>query len=198
LTWSETKISLTWFEAKGKIEQFFKQLNLRVYFIGRQSIDTIIHPYRSAELYFLNDVKFGIFGQIHPIVSTQLGISSDIYLFEFDLELIQDQIQTNKLVIYKEYSLYPKIIKDLSFIINQDIEFEKLKETLYCNGTKFLSEINLLDEYRGTPIPEGATSLCLQFVFQSKEKTLENKEIETIIKSLQSVLVNKFNALIRN
>ena len=121
-----------------------------------------------------------------------------IYLFEFDLELIQDQTQINKLTIYKEYSLYPKIIKDLSFIIDQDIEFEKLKETLYCNGTKFLSEINLLDEYRGIPIPEGCTSLCLQLVFQSKEKTLENKEIENIVNSLQFVLVNKFNARIRN
>jgi phenylalanyl-tRNA synthetase beta chain len=204
LTWSETKISLTWFEAKGKIEQLLKQLNLRVYWqnsrslIGKQSIETIIHPYRGAELYFSNGVKFGIFGQIDPILSTEIGISSDIYLFEFDLELIQSQIQENKLAIYKEYSLYPKIIKDLSFIINQNIEFEQLKEALYWNGTKFLSEINLLDEYRGKPIPEGATSLCLQLVFQSKEKTLENKEIETIIKDLQSVLVNKFNALIRN
>jgi phenylalanyl-tRNA synthetase beta chain len=161
-------------------------------------MDKIIHPYRSAELYFTNGVKLGIFGQIHPILANQLAISSDIYLFEFDLELIQSQLQANKLAIYKEYSLYPKIIKDLSFIINQDIEFEKLKEALYCNGTKFLSEINLLDEYRGTSIPDGSTSLCLQLVFQSKEKTLENKEIENIIKNLQSVLVNKFDALIRN
>jgi phenylalanyl-tRNA synthetase beta chain len=119
-------------------------------------------------------------------------------LFEFDLELLQSQIQANKLTIYKEYSFYPKIIKDLSFIINQDIEFGKLKEALYCNGTKFLLEINLLDEYRGPSIPDGSTSLCVQLVFQSNEKTLENKEIEHIIKGLQSVLVNKFDALIRN
>jgi len=199
LTWSESKKSLTWFEAKGKIEQFLKQLNLVLYWKNSTStMDTIMHPYRSAELYFTNGVKLGIFGQIHPIVSNQLAISSEIYLFEFDLELIQSQLQTNKLAIYKEYSLYPKIIKDLSFIINQDIEFEKLKEALYCNGTKFLSEINLLDEYRGSSIPDGSTSLCFQLVFQSKEKTLENKEIENIRKSLQSVLVNQFDALIRN
>jgi phenylalanyl-tRNA synthetase beta chain len=198
-TWSEPRRSLTWFEAKGKIEQFFKQLNLTVYWQNSISLlNPIIHPYRSAELYFSNGVKFGIFGQIHPILSTELETLSDIYLFEFDLELIQDQTQINKLTIYKEYSFYPKIIKDLSFIIDQDIEFEKLKETLYCNGTKFLSEINLLDEYRGIPIPEGCTSLCLQLVFQSKEKTLENKEIENILNSLQFVLVNKFNARIRN
>lgn len=199
LTWSESKKILTWFEAKGKIEQFLKQLNLLLYWKNSTStMDTIMHPYRSAELYFTNGVKLGIFGQIHPIVSNQLAISSEIYLFEFDLELIQSQLQANKLAIYKEYSLYPKIIKDLSFIINQDIEFEKLKETLYCNGTKFLSEINLLDEYRGSSIPDGSTSLCFQLVFQSKEKTLENKEIENILKSLQSVLVNQFDALIRN
>jgi phenylalanyl-tRNA synthetase beta chain len=63
--------------------------------------------------------KLGIFGQIHPILANQLNISSEIYLFEFDFELIQDQIQTNKLKIYKEYSLYPKIVKDLSFIIQK-------------------------------------------------------------------------------
>jgi phenylalanyl-tRNA synthetase beta chain len=60
-----------------------------------------------------------------------------------------------------------------------------------------LSEINLLDEYRGSSIPEDCTSLCLQLIFQSNEKTLENKEIERIINNLQSVLTNKFNAIIR-
>ena len=199
LSWSEDKQSLTWFEAKGKIEQFLKQLNLIVYWKnGATKVDKIIHPYRSAELYLTNGVKLGIFGQINPILSNKLGISSEIYLFEFDLMVIQSQLQANKLSIYKEYSLYPKVIKDLSFIINQDIEFEKVKKALYSNGTKFLSDINLLDEYRGTTIPEGSTSLCLQLVFQSKEKTLENKEIENILKNLQLVLTNKFNALIRN
>ena len=199
LAWSESKTSLNWFEAKGKLEQFFKQLNLVVYWQTTiSSMDQIMHPYRSAELYLSNQAKLGVFGQIHPILANQLTISSDIYLFELDLELIKSQLQIHKLAIYKEYSLYPKIIKDLSFILNQDIEFEKLKDALYCNGTKFLSEINLLDEYRGTSIPDGATSLCLQLVFQSNEKTLENKEIETIIKGLQSVLETKFDAFIRN
>jgi hypothetical protein len=30
LTWSDSEKALTWFEAKGKIEQLFKQLNLLV------------------------------------------------------------------------------------------------------------------------------------------------------------------------
>lgn len=198
LAWSESETALTWFEAKGKIEQLFKQLNLLTYWKSSTSnMDSVMHPYRSSDVYLSDGIKLGVFGQIHPILANQLTISSQIYLFEFDIEIIRDQLQKNKLVLYREYSLYPKIVKDLSFIVQQDIQFEKLQEALYCNGTKFLSEINLLDEYRGKSIPDGSTSLCLQLVFQSKEKTLENKEIENIMTNLQSVLTHKFDALIR-
>ena len=56
--------------------------------------------------------------------------------------------------MYQNYSSYPKIIKDLSFIIHKDISFKKIKELLYLNGTKFLTNISLLDEYKGESIPE--------------------------------------------
>jgi phenylalanyl-tRNA synthetase beta chain len=120
-----------------------------------------------------------------------------VYSLEFKLKTLQDQIQENKLPVFQEYPSYPKVIKDLSFIIPKDITFTELKNILYLNGTKFLLEINLLDEYRGSSIPKECTSLCVQLVFQSNEKTLENKEIESILKNLQFVLNTKFNAIIR-
>jgi len=199
LSWSDSEKTLTWFEAKGKIEQLFNQLNLLTYWRNCSAKETedILHPYRSAELYLPDGSNLGKFGQIHPILANQLNLSSEIYLFEFDMEVIESQLQLNKLTLYKEYSLYPKIIKDLSFIIRRDIAFKKVQETLYWNGTEFLSKINLLDEYRGQSIPEQHTSLCLQLTFQSNKKTLENKEIENIVNKLQLVLTNKFDAIIR-
>ena len=196
----ENTNTFIWLEAKGKIEQLFKQLNLLIYWQNQLSTsnDNILHPYRSSEVYLVNGEKVGKFGQLHPILANRLILPSEIYLFEFDLKVIQNQIQKNKLIIYKEYALYPKIIKDLSFIIRQEIPFTKLQELLYLNGTQFLSEINLLDEYRGPSIPDKHTSLCLQLIFQSNQKTLQNKEIENIITNLQLVLTNKFDAIIRN
>ena len=199
LTWSDSAQGLSWFEAKGKIEQFLKQLNLLTYWENSSdpNFNNILHPYRIAELYLLSGEKLGVFGQINPILANLLTLSSDIYLFEFDIELIKHQIQINKLTVSKEYSVYPKIIKDLSFIIERDVKFQDIQETLYHNGTRFLSEINLLDEYRGSSIPEGQMSLCLQLIFQSSEKTLQNKQIENIIKNLQLLLTKKFRAIIR-
>jgi phenylalanyl-tRNA synthetase beta chain len=197
-TWSDLTQPIAWFEAKGKMEQLFQQLNISVFWKSNLSLNNeMFHSYRTAHLYSLNGEYIGVFGQIHPILANQLSIFSNIYLFEFNVELIQNQIQNRKLTIYKKYSLYPKIIRDLSFIINENIGFEKIYKTLYVNGTKFLSEINLLDEYKGDSIPDKHTSLCLQLIFQSNEKTLQNKEIESIIQNCKLVLAKKFDATLR-
>jgi phenylalanyl-tRNA synthetase beta chain len=200
LTWSDSEKPLTWFEAKGKIEQFFNQLNISVNWKNSSDnrISDLFHTFRNAEIYLPNNKKLGVFGQIHPILANRLNLSSEIYLFEFDLEVIQNQLQMNQLTVYKEYSPYPKIVKDISFIVERNVTFDELQETLFYNGTKFLSEINLLDEYTGKSIPDEHISLCLQLIFQSNEKTLQNKEIEEILENIQFVLAKKFNAVIRN
>nr|YP_010517111.1 phenylalanine tRNA synthetase [Haslea karadagensis]UXN44893.1 phenylalanine tRNA synthetase [Haslea karadagensis]UXN45154.1 phenylalanine tRNA synthetase [Haslea karadagensis] len=198
--WSSQLTPTSWFEAKGKMEQFFNQLNLSVAWqtYSNKEKSLIFHPYRTAELYLSSGNYLGLFGQINPILAKRLNIPFNLYLFEFDFETIQNQIKMNKLTNYKEYFSYPKIIKDLSFIIRQDFSFEEIQSILYLNGTKFLSEINLLDEYRGSSIPKNYISLCLQLTFQSDKKTLENREVEEIIKNLQSILKNKFEAKIRS
>lgn len=199
LNWSETLQSLSWFEGKGKIEQLFKQLNLVVYWKSyfNKIYNQILHPYRTAELYLSNGTYLGVFGQIHPVLARKLNLSPEIYLFEFNLDLVKDQIKTNKLAVYKQYYSYPKIIKDLSFIVKQTTSFETIQKTLISNGTKFLTEVNLLDEYKGKSIPDKHISLCLQLVFQSNKQTLQNKDIENIINQLQTVIMNSFNAKIR-
>jgi phenylalanyl-tRNA synthetase beta chain len=199
LAWSSNVTELHWFEAKGKIEQLFKHLNFVINWkiATSKKLEKIFHPYRSADIYLNDKTSLGVFGQINPVLATQLNLSSDIYLFEFDLEIIKKELEKNKIAFYREYSMYPKIIKDISFIIPKDIEFQTIKDVLYLNGTEFLAHVNLLDEYRGQSIPENQTSLCLQLVFQSSKKTLENKEIENIINKLQLALINKFNAIIR-
>jgi len=197
--WSETSKSLDWFEAKGRIEQLFKKLNILSDWEFYQPIEekNILHPYRSASLFLTNEKKLGVFGQIHPIMAKRLNISPNLYLFEFDFELIQHQIQINKLSVYHDYSTYPKIIKDLSFIIHKNNSFKEIQKILYLNGSQFLTEINLLDKYDGSNIPDDHSSLCLQFVFQSNEMTLQNKKIENIMEHLKMVLNTKFNATIR-
>lgn len=197
--WSDIPNSLSWFEAKGKIEQIFKQLNCPTYwkFYSGNIYKNILHPYRTAEINSVKDEILGVFGQINPILAKKWNISTDLYLFEFNFDLIKTNFKENKLKLYSEYSSYPKIVKDLSFIVNYDIKFIDIQKSLLINGTKFLTKVVLLDEYRALSIPENKTSLCLQLIFQSEKGTLQTKEVEQIIEKLNELLVNNFDAKIR-
>ena len=193
--WNDKAKNLSWFEAKGKIEKIFKKLNVPISWriSNLENYQHLLHPYRTAELFLENGLILGIFGQIHPILAKNKNISTELFLFEFDLELLKDELQEIKLPLYKQYPLYPKITKDLSFIINQDITFDQIRTTLINNGTKFLKNIELLDEYRGNSIPKNQTSLCIQLTFQSMEKTLVTKEVEEIVNQLQMILEKEYN-----
>jgi phenylalanyl-tRNA synthetase beta subunit len=67
----------------------------------------VLHPYRSAELYLPDNSILGTFGQINPILANRLNISAELYLFEFNVELIK-QIQVNKLPLYQKIFIISK------------------------------------------------------------------------------------------
>jgi len=197
--WNDIPKTLSWFEAKGKIEELFKKLNIEIYWKVSVLKDykTILHPYRTAELYLDNDISLGIFGQIHPVLAKRNNISVDLFLFEFNLEIIKNEFQAQRLALYQQYSLYPKITKDLSFLVDRQISFDQIKKTILNNGTAFLQGVKLLDEYRGNSIPETQTSLCIQLTFQSSEKTLITKEVDNILQNIQSILKEIHDIILR-
>lgn len=198
-TWATPIKSLTWFEAKGRLEQFFEQLNLSVSWKPSllEKRSSILHSYRTSRLLLNNTVELGVFGQINLILAKKTNLPVDTYLFELDFEIIEKFTTEIRPGIAESYSLYPKVVKDLSFIISNNISFEEIKKILYLNGSKFLIDVSLLDEYIGKAIPNDHTSLCLQLVFQSDDRTLKNQQIEKTIRNLKATLASQFNAVIR-
>lgn len=197
--WNESSATLSWFEAKGKIEELFKKLNISVYWKNSTLVqyEKLLHPYRTAELYLEDQSSLGVFGQIHPVIAKQNNISSGLFLFEFDFETLKNQFKQKKLALYQQYSLYPTITKDLSFIVDRKILFTEIKTTILKYGTKYLKHVELLDEYQGSSIPNHQTSLCVQLTFQSTEKTLITTEIDEILTALSKVLETEYNINIR-
>ena len=197
--WDQPAEALSWFEGKGRISELFKKLNFNVSWkvSTLTNYEKLLHPYRTAELVLPNNKCLGVFGQIHPIVAKKYNVPADIFLFELNLDIIKTEFQDRKLALYQPYSTYPKITKDLSFIVDQSVSFKEIKNTLVKNGSEYLNKVELLDEYRGDSIPEHQTSLCIQLTFQSSEKTLVTKEIDDILNHCQTILKTEYSVDIR-
>ena len=55
----------------------------------------------------------------------------------------------------------------------------------------------LFDVYEGKNLPEGKKSYAVNFILQDEEKTLNDKQIDAIMKKLIANLTGKLNAELR-
>nr|AWT38734.1 phenylalanine-tRNA ligase beta subunit [Licmophora sp.] len=198
--WSLELSPLTWFEAKGTIEKLFEQLRLVT--VWKPQIDlmyqNLLHPYRSAKIFLSTGEYLGIFGQINPILANKQNIPFEIYLFELDFNLLSNNHNAMKIITYQQFSTFPTITKDISFIIDQTINFDVICNLLLKNGTRYLIDIKLIDEYKDINLlTNNKISLCLKTVFQSPVKTLETNMVDEIMENLKSLLTFHFRAEIR-
>lgn len=195
--WTEEKKSINWFEAKGFIEQTFNRLGI---YIEWQKIDDKkikkLHPNRSAKL-LINNQFFGVFGQIHPFIAKTNSLIDEIYLFEFNLNILNNFWRPVQIFPYVPYSLYPASIIDLAFIKNSNVTFEEVKNKIQEIGDPLLESMNLFDYYDGDPIPSGYQNLGFKLKFRTFNRTLTNEEVDNIVKKIKSSLETNFDIIIR-
>ena len=69
-------------------------------------------------------------------------------------------------------------------LLNKDVSFEQLKLIAFKTERKLLKEVNIFDVYQGERLPEGKKSYALSFVLQDEDKTLAEKQIDSVTQKL--------------
>ncbi len=87
--------------------------------------------------------------------------------------------------------------RDLAVVVDADVEAEKLIAAAQKVGGKYLQTISVFDVYRGKQVPEGKKSVALRFVFQSRERTLTEEEINKTMDTIFRQLQKEFGATLR-
>ena len=174
--------NITLFEFAQKITNVIGEFELE---IPQKINDKFFHPYQCANVIQNNKIIGQLF-KIHPNVSNDFDISSNTYLASIDFDLIED-----KLVQVDEISKYQISKRDLSIVVDKNLEYKKIKNLIDSLKLKNLVQYNLIDIYTDEKL-ENKESLTIKFVLQSSEKTLEEEDInaimDTIIKKLETKL----------
>ncbi|CAL8412616.1 unnamed protein product [Dictyota dichotoma] len=197
--WEEGYSTINWFEAKGVLENLFKELNIAITWIPAQiQVETFYHPTRTA--YIISQSEFiGTFGEVHPDIILKENINNDLYLFEFNIETLH-KVWKNKTVInYIPYSIYPVCYVDLTCICKRDktLSFFKIKDSISNLGQPLLTSIDLLDYYSKPPIKEGFYSLTFKLGFTSKKQTLLSLDVNKVVNRIKEELLLNFNIKIK-
>lgn len=190
---------MTWYEAKGILEQVFQRLGLAVDY-RPDSNQEHLHPARTASLWVRGKLQLGVFGQLHPQLCQQRELPREVYAFQLDWQVLTTCLASGsqQAVKYAPYSSYPASGRDLAFFAPLEVSTGVLEKTMTRAGGKLLESVTLFDEYRGESVPEGQRSLAFRLVYRSSDRTLTEADIEPVHQKVRKALEKQFELTLRS
>ncbi len=152
-----------------------------------------LHPGMSADILKSNR-RIGWVGQIHPDIQRHLDIGQPVFVFELALEALQQ----GRVPSYARVSRFPASRRDLSVVVDADVEAEQLRRTAQSAAGSALVNFELFDEYRGKGIDSKRKSLAFGLTFQDNSRTLTDVEIDALVKRVIAAVESKLGAELRH
>ena len=123
-------------------------------------------------------------------------IEQDVFYADVHWDNLMKAIKKVSLT-YTDISKYPSVSRDLALLVDKSVEFEQIEMIARQTEKKLLKSVVLFDVYEGKNLPEGKKSYAVNFILQDEEKTLNDKQIDAIMKKLIANLTGKLNAELR-
>lgn len=174
---------------KGILEEllYFLGYEGRYSLVKGEEIPKEFHPGQSA-LISVNGVSVGVIGKLHPSVS-----KDDVYAFEINLtKLLAIRTGTMK---YKDISKFPGVVKDVAFIVDNEVTNLELMTLIKKSSGKLLEKIQIFDIYPN--IEEGKKSMAYKLTFSDSTRTLSDEEVMSVFNKVIEDVTSKLNAKLR-
>ena len=190
--WDITPREVDYFDGKGIIDYLSSKLRFN-YFLSPYN-DAIYTKGKSVRIHDTkNETTFGYLGMISEDMIEKLNFNtSSVVIFELFLE---ELYKSSNDLIYKDFSQFPLAHRDLSLLIDTNVNFEDIKNIAFSE--KFVIDCNVFDVYQGDNLPEGKIGIAVRIYYQSNEGTLSWKNLQQIEKKILIQFEKKLGIKIR-
>lgn len=138
----------------------------------------------------------GTIGRIGRETLKRMDIKQPVYYADLNWTLLLKGYPTKE-VQYQEVAKFPEVRRDLALILKKDVTFAAIEQAAMQCEKKLLKRVSLFDVYEGKGIADGFKSYAVSFILQDKDKTLNDKQIETTMAKIQKTLETQLGAKIR-
>lgn len=140
--------------------------------------------------------QLGTMGIVSPKICKELDIETDVYYAELSWTLLMKEIKKSK-VTFSEISKFPAVKRDLALLLEKNVQFAEIEKIATESERKLLKDVALFDVYEGKNLPAGKKSYAVSFYLQDEGKTLNDKQIDAVMKKIQTNLEQKLGAQLR-
>ncbi|MGV4439609.1 phenylalanine--tRNA ligase subunit beta [Ornithobacterium rhinotracheale] len=192
--WHEKSRSVSFFYLKGVVEQILEKFKAQ----NTKGAELKKDYFTYALNYLLNEESLVYVAEVNKDLLKKFDIDQPVFYAEFSMEAFYKNYEENKGMKFKSLPKFPSVRRDLALLLNTDTSYEAVKECVEACDTTHIKDVNLFDVYQGDKLPEGKKSYAISLQLQDEEKTMNDKQIDAIMKKVIKVLQDKLNAELRN
>jgi phenylalanyl-tRNA synthetase beta chain len=134
------------------------------------------HPGQSGTIRQGPKTALATFGLLHPTVLAGLGAAVPMAAFEIFLDAVPEPKRRRKGL--PDLPAFMPVRRDFAFIVARSVTAEAVLRAARGADRALIASVTLFDAYEGEKIEAGRKSLGIEVLFQPRERTLTDAEIE--------------------
>ncbi len=134
------------------------------------------HPGRSGTVRQGPRTVLGWFGEMHPAACQALGIEGPAAGFEALLDAVPDPKRRRRGV--PDLPAFQAVRRDFAFLVDAATPADAVLRAARGAERTLIAGVSLFDRYAGDKVEAGRVSVAIEVVFQPRERTLTDAEIE--------------------
>ena len=187
--WDQLDEQFGFYHLKGVVESLLNGLDQQGTFEAISNID-FLHANVSARV-SVGDKLLGFIGEVSPEIQEAYRFRQSVFVAEFSLSPLYSQpLQEPQ---YSSFGRFPSVEQDLSFLVDNKLEYAKILDAVEELNISDLQGIKLIDLYQGPTLPQDKASLSIRLTFANSERTLIQDEVNQHTEIVFSVLQKKFS-----
>ncbi len=192
--WAAAEEESSVFELKAHVENILKRLGIAD---NQLRFETLQNDLFTTGMSIRTHKRFiGSFGIVAPSICKAFDIDTAVFFAEMNWDVLMKESEPQS-VRFSEISRFPPVSRDLALLIDKSVTFAQIQQIAVASEKKLLKQISLFDVYEGKNLPEGKKSYAVNFLLQDEEKTLNDKQIDGVMRKIQQDLEKKLGAQLR-
>ena len=185
---------MDFYTLKGTVEELCDALRIGGVEYVPVRDDPSYHPGRCAAVYAGGEY-LGRFGQVHPLVAKNYGVSEELYAAELDFPAMFAHRTTE--LYYAPLPRYPAVMRDISLVCDDALTAGELEKCIRRAGGEYLESVEVFDVYKGVNIPEGKKSVSFALALRAGDQTLTDDHADEAVAAILGALAREYGAVIR-
>jgi phenylalanyl-tRNA synthetase beta chain len=167
----QAAVAWDWQDAIGAVRRLGRALDVDV--VLEQDEHPAFHPGRTARVVVAGRTV-GYAGQLHPEIAEAADLPRVVAAFEVDLDALIALSSSD--VIATPVLTMPAATQDLSLVVDAAVPASAVHAAIVEGAGDLLEDARLVDDYRGSGLPDGSKSLTFALRFRAPDRTLTAAE----------------------